>query len=226
MAVTKGFIYFIGVFVFCSLWPFNSVITKISGASVVQNHPSVLAESAQEDNSEDPISFDEWLTNIQNEIQTVTHKEDLRQDESLYIEIPKIGLKKKVAINTDPADSKVYLDVIEKMVAHGYGTALPDEENGNTYLFAHSRKAQRRDITPDGGWFTRIDELKKGDTIILVLNSTKYKYIVVDSFIVSPKETSVYTRHSPFEDHNSVTLQTCYPRGDTDNRLIVRAIEN
>jgi sortase (surface protein transpeptidase) len=103
---------------------------------------------------------------------------------SFFVEIPKIDLKKAITPNVDPSNKDEYMDVIEESVAHGMYTALPYIQNGNTYLFAHS-KISENNGTPEGGWFTRIDEL---------------------------------------EDHNSLTLQTCWPRGTTEKRLIVQAI--
>ncbi len=116
------------------------------------------------------------------------------------------------------------MPVLDKSVAHGKNTALPGQYEGNVYLFAHSKDVYTGE-TPDGGWFTRIDELDKGEKIKLHFNEKIYTYEVIRSFVISPKTTNVYTRYSNYEDTNSLTLQTCYPRGDTDNRLIVVAVE-
>jgi len=132
-------------------------------------------------------------------------------------------LKKDITPNVDPTNRDEYMNVIENSVAHGMYTALPYIQNGNTYLFAHSKISENGD-TPEGGWFTRIDELKEGDTITLILNQTRYDYTVKTSTIVDPLDTSVYTGKSAFNGNNSLTLQTCWPRGTTEKRLIVQAI--
>jgi sortase A len=99
---------------------------------------------------------------------------------------------------------------------------LPGESNGNTYLFAHSKNVNNG-TTPQGGWFTRLDELAKGDIVEVFFRDTKYRYRVEKLFIVDPSETGVYTSDTLYENKNSLTMQTCYPRGDTSKRLIVTA---
>jgi len=139
------------------------------------------------------------------------------------LNIPTISLAHAITPNVDPTDKSEYLSVIEKTVAHGENTALPSDPDGNTYLFAHSRN-DYSGKTPNGGWFTRIDELQPGDTITVTLNSRIYTYIVTGSEIVNPETLGVYTKYSKFEGSRSLTLQTCYPRGSTSKRLIVYAV--
>ena len=146
-------------------------------------------------------------------------------DYSFSIEIPAISLSHTIVPDVDPADKEEYLSVIESYVAHGAYTALPPDEDGNVYLFAHSRRAPQG-YTPPGGWFTRIDELKAGDIITLHYHDQTYTYTVTTSFVVDPEETYVYQPISIYPDHRSLTLQTCYPRGETEQRLIVWAIGN
>lgn len=111
---------------------------------------------------------------------------------------------------------------MEEKIAHGKGTPTPAIPGGNTYLFAHS-KNEYNGSTPEGAWFTRIDELNEGDLIYIHYHSKDYTYVVRDTFTVTPEKTNVYTATSPFEYNRSLTLQTCYPRGDISGRLIVLA---
>jgi len=144
-------------------------------------------------------------------------------DATFNISIPSIGLSHDIYPNVDPTQRDVYLPILEQFVAHGNHTSVPSAPFGNTYLFAHS-KNWYNGITPPGGWFTRIDELKAGDPISVNYHGQVYNYIVVTSFIVNPENVSVYTPTTLYPDHRSLTLQTCYPRGDTSKRLIVQAI--
>lgn len=150
----------------------------------------------------------------------VTPKIEIKK---FWIEIPQIDLIKDITLNVDPSDRDEYLDVIDQTVAHGKYTSLPYITGGNTYLFAHSMELEDGQIQP-GGWFSRIDELKVGDKIVLGINDERYTYKVINSRIVDPLETSVYTGESSFDGSNTLTLQTCYPRGTTEQRLIVQAI--
>lgn len=145
-------------------------------------------------------------------------------DTSFWIDIPDIDLHHDIKENVSPVDEEEYLDIMEDYVAHGRFTALPPAATGNTYLFAHSMSAEGN-VTPSGGWFTRIDELEKGDLIYVNYHGKLYVYTVTDREIISPLETSVYTGNSIYGEHRSLTLQTCYPRGGTELRLMVYAIE-
>ena len=146
-------------------------------------------------------------------------------DISLFtIHIPAIGLVQNITPNVNPGNQDEYLPVLEQSVAHGKYTALPNVEEGNTYLFAHSRLSYNG-ITPPGGWFTRIDELEENDIIIIQFNDDTYTYAVRSSTIVESSETTVYTGQSQFNEKRSLTLQTCYPRGTTEKRLLVHAEE-
>lgn len=147
----------------------------------------------------------------------------LTGDTTFFIEIPKISLAHTILSNVDPSNKNEYLAVMDKGIAHGKYTALPPDPDGNVYLFAHSRATTEED-TPQGGWFTRIDELEMGDVITLFYHGQTYTYTVATSFIVDPDEVSVYSGTSLYPGHRSLTLQTCYPRGETTQRLIVKAI--
>lgn len=145
-----------------------------------------------------------------------------KKDDAFSISIPKIHLYQHITPNVNPSVKAEYFPVMEHSVAHGSGTALPDQEDGNVYLFAHSRDYYGAS-TPAGGWFTRIDELDPGDPIYISYEGNHYVYSVTDNEIVTPEEIGVYTSISSYEDSPSLTLQTCYPRGATSLRLIVHA---
>jgi LPXTG-site transpeptidase (sortase) family protein len=144
-------------------------------------------------------------------------------DTSFWIDIPKIGLHHSIIPGVDPVDENEYMKILEENIAHGKYTALPPAASGNTYLFAHSMRASGN-VTPDGGWFTRIDELSPGDIIYVNYHGELYLYTVTDTEIISPLQTSVYTGNSIYGEHRSLTLQTCYPRGGTELRFMVYAI--
>lgn len=139
-----------------------------------------------------------------------------------YIKIDKIGLKHKIIEDVDPNDPDQYLPIIDNYIAHGKYTSLPNEPEGNTYLFAHSKNTTLNRI-PEGGWFSTIDLLEEEDLIEIHYQGDVYTYEVVNSVIIEPDNTSVYKSQSVFENTNSLTLQTCYPRGTTEKRLIITA---
>lgn len=96
-------------------------------------------------------------------------------------------------------------------IGHHEGTANPGEV-GNMALAGH------RDI--NSALFRELDRLKPGDPVFVSNSLREYKYIVTDSFVVSPEHTEVM---DPTDDKR-VTLITCTPIGLATQRLIVTAI--
>jgi LPXTG-site transpeptidase (sortase) family protein len=135
------------------------------------------------------------------------------------IAIPKIGLDHNIFYNVDPREKDIYLPILDEYVAHGKFTALPSTAESRVYLFAHSKKAPKN-ITPEGGYFSHIHTLKKGDKIIIKYNDQTFTYEMRERIIVEPTQVDVYTGNS---DKVEVALQTCYPPGTTEKRLIVFA---
>lgn len=212
-------------------WPLNALITSVSGSSIISdtNKPEILSAETHLDNTTENVNIpDEDPYVPTNTAASTNHtsipaEPNTPRDTKFYIEIPKVSLKHDIAQSVDPTDPEIYLDILETKVAHGKGTSLPQTSQGNTYLFAHS-KSVYDGSTPSGGWFTRIDELTPGDSIIVYFYGKSYSYIVTKSFTVDPSETYVYTGKSLYDGKSSLTLQTCYPRGNTDSRLIVQAV--
>lgn len=96
-------------------------------------------------------------------------------------------------------------------IGHHEGTANPGEA-GNVVLAGH------RDI--NSALFRELDRLKPGDAIFVSNSIREYKYVVTDSFVVSPTHTEVM---DPTDDKR-VTMITCTPIGLATQRLIVTAI--
>jgi len=59
------------------------------------------------------------------------------EDPNFSIIIPKIGANARILSNIDASNEKIYLDALNKGVAHTLGTAFPGE-GGHIFLFAHS----------------------------------------------------------------------------------------
>ncbi|MEA3357692.1 MAG: sortase [Patescibacteria group bacterium] len=201
-------------------FPTNSLITEISGHSISDNQD--ISTPITNSNLTENQPLDTKHPETSQDIALATATKVQSSTEEFYLVIPKINLTKDITANVDPTNSDEYLEVIETNIAHGMYTALPTTSTGNTYLFAHSKRYYDG-TTPDGGWFTRIDELSNGDVIYIYYNGNSYKYIVANTLIVSPTDVAVYSGISPFGEQRALTLQTCYPRGNTGQRLIIQA---
>lgn len=134
------------------------------------------------------------------------------------LEIPKIEAKAQVTANVNSGDKKEYQSVLKQGVAHAAGTYLPGM-GGSVTLFAHST-----DIEANVSWynavFYRLDELVKGDEIIVWFLGQKQVYKVIGSRITGPNDVGMFRAEKNGE---KLYLVTCTPRGTTKNRLIVEA---
>jgi len=92
------------------------------------------------------------------------------------IEIPKIGALSKIDANVDASDKKEYRTVLKGGIAHSAGIYLPGMGGGIT-LFAHSTDIAAN-IGRYNAVFYRLDELEKGDEIIIWFLGDKYVYQV------------------------------------------------
>lgn len=119
-----------------------------------------------------------------------------RNIESSVVAIPSIGVEEKIN-NVSLAQG----------VLHDENSFLPDE--GDVLLFGHR--------TLQGSPFLRLNELNKGDTIILEWPGIgELNYTVLNSTIV-PASYKINAN----EGGNHIFLITCDPIGSTENRLII-----
>jgi sortase A len=119
------------------------------------------------------------------------------------MEIPRLGLSVIVMEGTSSA-------TLRRAAGHISGTALPGQP-GNAGISAH------RDT-----FFRPLRNIRRDDIITLTTALGEYRYRVVSTGIVSPREVSVL---DPTEKE-TLTLVTCYPFyfiGAAPNRFIVRA---
>lgn len=119
--------------------------------------------------------------------------------------IPKINLKTPIGEGVD-------METLKFAVGHFKGTAQPGQI-GNFCVAGHRSYTYSE-------YFNRLDELKKGDEILVRTKTAEFTYIVTDSFVVEPTHTEVL---NPTKDA-TLTLVTCTPVRIATNRLIIKAI--
>lgn len=123
------------------------------------------------------------------------------------IEIPSIELKLNIAHTTEP-------DVLETQIGHYETSALPVGGMGTrAALFGHRG-------LPTQSLFTRLNELKDNDLILITVLNRKMAYRVIDTFVTDPEDHSYMV---PDKDKDELVLVTCTPFGINNKRLIVLA---
>lgn len=140
------------------------------------------------------------------------------QDPNFSIVIPKIGANARILSNVDAADNKVYLDALNKGVAHALGSKFPGEQ-GHIFLFAHSTD-YFWNVGSYNAVFYLLSKLDKSDEVDLFYKGQRYVYKVTGKTIVNSSQVEYLTRKSNKE---FLTLQTCWPSGTTLKRLLVFA---
>ena len=140
-------------------------------------------------------------------------------DPEFSIVVPKIGANAKVIANTNAADEKEYLDVLEKGVAHTLCTAFPGE-GGHVFLFAHSTD-YFWNIGNYNAVFYLLYKLEKVDEVNLFYQGQRYVYKIIGHQVVDPSQVQYLTRKT---NREFLTLQTCWPPGTTLKRLLVFAV--
>lgn len=130
------------------------------------------------------------------------------------IEIPIIDL------NLAIFEGKPFVNTKNKTDAMLYG-AVTNKKNqvmgrGNYILASHI-------ISNSDLLFTNINQLRKGDTIILKDSDYTYKYTVYNVFVVTKNETWIL---NDIKDYSILTLYTCYDDNtqSPENRVVTRAV--
>lgn len=121
---------------------------------------------------------------------------------------------RRIQIPAISVDSSIYQgqdwEQLKKGVGQFVGSAAPGRP-GNLALAAHN------DIY--GEIFRHLDQLQRGDEIIISSERQAYTYVVRETMIVEPTETWVM---EPTE-HASTTLISCYPYLVDNRRIVVFA---
>ena len=141
------------------------------------------------------------------------------EDPNFSIVIPKIGANAKILPNINASDENIYLDALNKGVAHTLGTAFPGE-GGHIFLFAHSTDYFWR-VGSYNAIFYLLYKLEKNDEVDIFYQGQRYVYRVIGKEIVDPSQVQYLTRKT---NREFLTLQTCWPPGTTLKRLLIFAV--
>jgi len=131
-------------------------------------------------------------------------------DDTLYLTIPKIGLRDLTVYNSYSEES------LDASLIHLPDTGFPWQPEANTYIAGHRMGYFGTDSFLV---FFRLNELDPGDEITLKDSLGRvYAYRVTEQMVVGPEELRVM---DPMGGNSVVSLQTC-TLPDYSDRLIVR----
>lgn len=133
------------------------------------------------------------------------------------ISIPKIFIDEPVIFNVDPNDKIAYSQALRRGIAHASGTAFPDNA-GIGYYFAHSSTPEFKNQF--NAIFYLLGKLAKNDEVFIWHEGKRYEYKVTEQRIVEPSDISFLNQQYA---HETIVLQTCWPPGTTQKRLLIFA---
>jgi len=131
------------------------------------------------------------------------------------LQIDKIGVLVPVIENVDGTQKVTYNKALEKGVAHYQGTSLPGQ-GGNIFIFGHSSTILGKG--PYAQIFAQLNELQKGDLMIVYYKGKKFVYSVFEKQVVEKNNLSVLQPTAK----EQLTLMTCWPIGSNAKRLIIK----
>lgn len=139
-------------------------------------------------------------------------------DTNFGIVVPSIGINSPVIPAVDPTNKKDYEEALQHGVAHAATSFFPNE-NGVVYLFSHSTNYD---------WFVKdlnavfylLKNLQPGDPIVLLYQGKRYTYTLREKQIVGPSEVGYMM---PVYGKKMLVLQTCWPPGSVEKRLLLFA---
>lgn len=124
--------------------------------------------------------------------------------------IPKINTRLPIYHGTEDS-------VLDKGVGHVLGTAFPLDTPGTKSVLTGHNGMPGADML-----FTRLDEMKAGDTFAIQVGDVGYQYKIKQLVVMTPQEAETYAQTPiKLDDPQNVTLITCTPYGLNTHRLLV-----
>lgn len=147
---------------------------------------------------------------------------DTSYGEDMYISIPSIEIENIIITpNVESFDKKVYDKYLYRGVAHFKYTPLPGD-GGNSFIYGHSGDNRYFNRNPNNPHiiFTKLKDIKIGDTVYIKRDDKTLEYRVIMEKIVATDDISII---EGIIGKETVTLMTCYPWGIGTHRYVVVA---
>lgn len=161
---------------------------------------ALFAEEPEDDDEEEPAPSSEPSAEA-----TATPKPEPKLNPIATIKISSINLSLPVLEGATQKNMKYAAAHLKETAGFG--------EVGNAAIAAHRMRAK-------GKLFNRLNEVKKGDEIVIETKKGTYTYVVYKTSIVEPTDVSVLNYN---KTDKRLTLITCDPVVDPTHRLIVHA---
>lgn len=159
-----------------------------------------------------PVENDQSIEQSKDNEDVLETKEEIKTKYNYigYLSIPNINLKAGfVDINSKYNNVDQNVTIIN-------GSTMPDEENNNLILAAHSGNCSYC-------YFAKLYKLKQGDKAYISYEGKEYKYEIVKIYDVKKDGTvAIYRDYSK----NTLTLITCTRNSDTKQTVYILELSN
>ena len=196
-------------------WNWQNISWAVNSRFLAKAAESFFAESGKSFASEKNTGNLQAKTAANTSV--VAGKEDIPQKEDSLV-IEKIGVEAPLVTSSSGSVRDIEAS-LEKGVAIYPSSSLPSEK-GTTIILGHT--------APDSwprvhyyGIFNRLNELKKGDQLLVYFRGRQYVYTVVRQFLVNPGDQ---LNPSLTNYENVLFLSTCWPPNVGDHRIIIEAV--
>lgn len=127
-------------------------------------------------------------------------------EDKFILNVPKIGVNAELISGDNDS-------ILNKGLWYFSMSATPDQIGGNVVILGHRWKYK----PPNPETFFLLDKLENGDEFTLNYQRHLYRYKVINSKVIDPKDVSVIEQSG----NDIVTLITCTPLYTTKYRLVV-----
>lgn len=193
--LSKYFFLFFLLFLFIFGWPRIYWFFEWSNISGLF-FDFFQSEANKNKNFESPQNFEEFLSDS-------------------FLEIPKLNLSLPLFFVEDRKDVYKFL---KKGVIIFPGSAMPSRA-GPTIILGHSVPLNWPKHNYDWA-FSRLEELEKGDEIIIRSSLKKYNYFVKEKFFLDKGEKLPTYEKSK----NTLFLVSCWPPGKATKRIVILSL--
>lgn len=164
-----------------------------------------LEEKAIVEFYEEQEKADEDLSTESEETESTT--DEIKSTNSLnyiaVLKIPSINLERGLVAK----DS--YYNNVNQNIKILDESDMPDQENGNVILAAHSGNGRT-------AFFKNLDKMQINDTVSIFYNGYEYKYRMVNTYDIEKTGTAEITRNA---EKSTLTLITC--RQNTNKQIVI-----
>ncbi|MFA5743078.1 MAG: class E sortase [Candidatus Paceibacterota bacterium] len=214
----KRYIKFFAVFYLIAIFAlnWNQISWAINFKFLTNAAESFFVESGKFFYSEKKANNTQAV-NSTGTIVVASREEDIIQKEDSLV-IEKIGMEAPLV--TSPSDSVEDVEASLKKGVMIYPNSSLPSEKGTTIILGHTAPVNWPRVNYYG-IFNRLDEIQKGDQLLVYFQGRQYVYIVARQFLVNPGDQLV---PSLTNYENVLFLSTCWPPNVGDHRIIIEAV--